>query len=407
GDIACDHYHRFEEDVALMAQLGIRAYRFSVAWPRIQPDGRGTPNRKGLDHYRRLVAALRDHDISPVVTLYHWDLPQALEDLGGWTSRDTAERFADYSAIVGAALRDDVALWITLCEPWVCAWLGYGEGIHAPGRTDAREALAASHTLLLAHGLAVDALHQATKGPVGITLNFTPTLPASDSPDDVAAAEIAGQHMNRMFLDPVFGHGYPTDLLARYREVSDFGFVRDGDMEMIARPMEFLGVNYYTRQTIAAHSRGELRASAVPGNLRAWSFVPPGVEATAMGWAIDPDGLTDLLLWLHRDYPHIPLYITENGAAFDDYVDPEGGVDDVERIDYLQAHLLAAQRASEAGASLAGYFLWSFLDNFEWAQGYSKRFGLVHVDYPTQRRTPKRSARWYGGVAAAGGLDAG
>jgi beta-glucosidase len=403
GDVACDQFHRYEEDVALMADLGIGAYRFSVAWPRIQPDGRGPVNQEGLDHYRRVVDQLNRNGIAPVLTLYHWDLPQSLEEVGGWTNRDTAERFAEYASIVHRSLRGEVPLWITLNEPWVSAWLGYGTGVHAPGRADDALAVAASHHLLLAHGLATDAMRDG--GKVGIALNLQPTRPASGHLDDVRAARMAHLHMNALFLDPLFGRGYPTDLLERYGEPSNGGLVRDGDFQTIARPLDFLGVNYYRRHTVSARPHPEYRGEELPGSLGAWSFVPPGVNVTAMGWPVEPDALTELLIRLHRDYAPSRIIITENGAAFDDRIDPGGGVADRERISFLHGHLDAAHAAVETGVPLGGFFVWSLVDNFEWAEGYTKRFGLVHVDFATQNRTPKESARWYGEVARRGGLS--
>jgi beta-glucosidase len=407
GDVACDHYRRIEPDVALLAELGVTAYRFSVAWPRIQPDGTGPANQRGLDHYRRLVEVLHRHGIAPMATLYHWDLPQALEDRGGWPNRDTAARFAEYAGLVHGALRDAVPLWATLNEPWVSAWLGYGSGVHAPGRADDALALAASHHLLLAHGLAADAMGGGGGGggEVGIVLNLQPTRPASDDPGDERAARLGDLQMNAIYLDPLFGRGYPAELMEHHREVSDFGFVRDGDLGAIARPLDFLGVNYYTLQTVTVRPRPGERATPLPGHVGGWVVVPPGVAATAMGWAIEPASLTEVLLRLRRDYPPIRLYVTENGAAFDDRVGPDGRVDDRERIAFLHDHLLAAHRAIEEGVPVAGYFVWSFLDNFEWAEGYSKRFGLVHVDYETQERIPKESARWYREVVRRGGPD--
>jgi beta-glucosidase len=404
GDVAADHLHRMEQDVALMADLGVGAYRFSIAWPRIQPEGRGPANQAGLDVYRRLVDALVRAGIAPVATLYHWDLPQALEDRGGWTVRDTAERFAEYAAHVHGALGEDVAMWITLNEPWVAAWLGYGTGVHAPGRTDDAEALAATHHLLLGHGLAVDALRGGpAPATVGITLNLGPARPASDDLEDAEAAKRVDLHFNRQYLDPLFGRGYPPDLAALYRGVSDYGFVRDGDLDIVARPLDFLGVNYYNPHTVSARHHPEQEGEAWAGHVGAWGYTVPGVPRTAMGWGIDPSGLGDLLLRLNRDYPRIPIHITENGAAFEDYVDPEGDVDDVERIDYLRGHLEAVAGAIGAGVRVAGYFAWSLLDNFEWAEGYARRFGLVYVDFGTQRRIPKRSAAWYGRVARSNG----
>jgi beta-glucosidase len=400
GDVACDHYRRYEDDVALMAELGIGAYRFSVAWPRIQPDGSGPADRRGLDHYRRLVEALHRHGIVPVLTLYHWDLPQTLEDAGGWANRDTAERFAEYAEIVHRALGDSVALWITLNEPWVAAWIGYGTGIHAPGRTDDGLALAATHHLLLAHGLAREAMR--SRAEVGITLNLQPTRAASEDSRDVRAAHLVELHTNALFLDPLFGRGYPPELLERYRRATDPSFVHDGDLEIVARPVDFLGVNFYRPLTVTGEPRSDDR-SELPGHLGAWTVVPPGVEVTEMGWPIEPEGLTELLVGLHREYAPARIFVTENGAAFDDRVDETGRVADPARISFLRSHLAAAGAAIQAGVPLDGFFVWSLLDNFEWAEGYSKRFGLVHVDFETLRRTPKESAWWYRGVARSGG----
>lgn len=385
-----------------MADLGVGAHRFSVAWPRIQPEGRGPANQTGLDHYRRLVDALCRRGIVPVVTLYHWDLPQPLEDAGGWPNRDTAARFAEYAGIVTGALADAVPIWITLCEPWVVAWLGYGSGIHAPGRTDDALALRAAHHLLLAHGLARQAIRGA--GEIGISLNLEPHRPLTADPDDVHVARLADLHMNACFLDPLFGRRYPPDLVEHYRATSDFAFVREGDLQTIAGPLDFLGVNYYRRQAIAARAPRDGIVLEVPGSLGAWSVVPEGVPVTTMGWPADATGLTELLVRLHREYAPGRILLTENGAAFDDQVDRQGKVVDVERISFLRAHLDAARAALEAGVPLGGYFVWSLLDNFEWAEGYSKRFGLVHVDFETQRRTPKESAHWYREVVRARGL---
>jgi len=384
-----------------MADLGIGAYRFSVAWPRIQSEGRGPVNERGLDYYHRLVDALNRRGIQPVATLYHWDLPQPLEDLGGWGNRDTASRFAEYAAAVHGSLAGEVPTWITLNEPWVSAWLGYGAGIHAPGKRDDAVALAASHHLLLAHGLALDAMGGG--GQIGITLNLQPVRAASDAPEDVRAARMADLHTNALFLDPVFGRGYPAELLAHYRDVSDLTFVRDGDLETIARPTAFLGVNYYRPHTVTADPGDGVGAFELPGSLGAWAVRPRDVPITAMGWSVEPEGLTELLLGLHREYAPARILVTENGAAFDDEVNHDGVVHDTRRISYLRDHLLAAQAALRDGVPLAGYFVWSLLDNFEWAEGYSKRFGLVHVDFETQRRTPKDSARWYAETVARGG----
>jgi beta-glucosidase len=403
GDVACDQYHRLEEDVALMSDIGVGAYRFSLAWPRIQPEGRGPANQRGLDYYSGLIDALHRRGIVPFPTLYHWDLPQPLEDAGGWPERDTAARFADYAAVVAEYLAGTVGAWTTINEPWVAAWMGYGLGVHAPGRTDDRDAVAASHHLLLAHGMAAEILRAAGAAEVGIALNLYPVRPASSDPDDVRAASLMDEQMNRMYLDALYGRGYPPASLERYGTVMDLGFIQSGDLETIAAPLDFLGVNYYTTQTVtlhpAPHHRSVIELPGLPG---AWSVVEPGVEVTSMGWAIEPSGMTELLVGLARDYGMRKVFVTENGAAFDDQPGPGGSVSDTNRIDYLRAHLLAARDAIGAGVPLAGYFVWSLMDNFEWAEGYGKRFGLVYVDYPTQARTPKESASWYGGVARGG-----
>jgi beta-glucosidase len=406
GDIACDHYHRLEEDLDLMADLGLQAYRFSVSWPRIQPEGSGPTNQKGLDYYRRLVEGLRERSIEPMLTLYHWDLPQVLEDGGGWTSRETSERFAEYAGIMYDALGDSVSFWITLNEPWVSAWLGYGQGVHAPGRKDTGEALAATHHLLLGHGLALEKMLSLGRGDnqLGITLNLAPVRPASE--DDAEAARRVDGNANRLYLDPLFRGSYPEDMLEHYRNESDFSFVRDGDLEKVSQPLDFLGVNYYMRHTVVDGQRdSELTTAMRFSSVDAATVLPAGVETTAMGWPVEPDGLTELLVRLHEEYTEGPIYITENGRAVYDYVDPEGGVDDEEREAFLDAHFRAAHDAIEQGVDLRGYMVWSLLDNFEWAEGYSKRFGIVFVDYGTQRRIPKMSARWYSGVIERNGLQ--
>ncbi|MFJ2032728.1 GH1 family beta-glucosidase [Streptosporangium sp. NPDC087985] len=396
GDVACDHYHRYPEDVRLMGDLGLSAYRFSISWPRIQPDGSGPANPRGLDFYDRLVDELHGTGITPIVTLYHWDLPQTLEDRGGWTSRETAERFAEYAGIVHARLGDRVETWTTLNEPWCSAFLGYASGIHAPGRTEPGLGFAATHHLLLGHGLAVGALRAAGAAQIGITLNLAPVLG-----DDAEAASIVDGLQNRIFLDPVLRGEYPADVLERAGHFTDWSFVKDGDLEIISRPIDLLGVNYYSPQTVIART-GEPANSVYPGS-EGIAFPSPDVPKTAMGWPVQPFGLTDLLVRLSRDYPGTPLIITENGAAFDDVME-DGQVHDADRVSYLDGHLRAAHAAIEAGADLRGYLVWSLLDNFEWAEGYNKRFGIVHVDYTTQNRTPKDSALWYSGVVRRNGL---
>jgi beta-glucosidase len=403
GDIADDHYHRLEGDLDLMAQLGLKAYRFSVAWPRIQADGRGAPNQRGLDFYRRLIDGLHKRSIAPALTLYHWDLPQPLQDQGGWPQRDTAQRFAEYAALLFDAFGDMVPLWITLNEPWVSAWLGYGTGDHAPGTRDTGQALAAAHHLLLGHALAVQAFRAQSvpRSQIGITLNLAPMRPASTDPRDVQAARLMDGNQNRWFLDPVLRGQYPVDMLAHYGSLVDLTFIRDGDLAVTSAPIDFLGVNYYMRH--------EVHAGSVVGPLgiNAAAQVPEGVPTTALDWGIEPVGLTEVLVRLADEYPRIPLYVTENGAAFNDYVDPEGGVDDEERIAFLDGHFRAAHDALRSGADLRGYFVWSLLDNFEWAHGYSKRFGLIYVEYGSQSRIPKSSATWFAAVIRANALTAG
>jgi beta-glucosidase len=379
GDVACDHYHRWQADLDLMASLGVESYRFSISWPRVQPEGRGAVNRAGIDFYKRLCAGLRERGIEPVATLYHWDLPQARQAAGGWAARDTAERFGEYAALMGAELEDLVDAWITHNEPWVVAFLGHAEGSKAPGIRDWPTALRASHHLLLSHGWALEAL----KGkPVGLTLNLAPVR----SGDAAAALRMDG-YLNRWFLDPVFRGRYPEDMLEQYeRRYGPFDVVQPGDLAAISAKLDFLGVNYYMPQRVRSDpSRQPLELASVL----------PHPPTTAMGWEVDPDGLHELLLRVKRDYGDVPIYITENGAAFEDGPVMNGTLEDPRRVEYLQSHIGALARAVADGVDVRRYFAWSMLDNFEWEHGYSKRFGLVYVDYSTQRRVPKRSALWY------------
>jgi beta-glucosidase len=410
GDVACDHYHRWQEDVALMAELGLPAYRLSLSWPRLLPGGRGQVNPAGLAFYDRLVDDLLAHDITPLITLYHWDLPQELQDAGGWPQRATVERFAEYAHVAGRALGDRVTHWITLNEPMCSAFLGHGSGEHAPGHTDPAEALAAHHHLLLAHGEAVAALREEVPdAQVGITLNLQAVRPATDSAADRDAARRIDGLGYRLFMGPLREGRYPDDVLEDTRAATDWSFVHDGDLERIAAPIDMLGVNYYQGATVSAGGYAEGAAPERHGPL-AWPcaedvvFHPPAGRTTAMGWEVDADTLYDMLVRLTKENPGLPLLITENGAAYDDVPGPDGVVDDRERIRYLDEHLRALHRAIEANVDLRGYFLWSLMDNFEWAYGYAKRFGIVHVDYATQRRTPKASARWYAEVIRRGGL---
>jgi len=384
GAVACDTYHRYAEDIRLMRTLGIGAFRLSVAWPRILPEGRGPVNRAGLDFYDRLVDDLLANGLDPYVTLYHWDLPQALEENGGWPVRDTVDAFTEYTEVVVARLGDRVRHWITQNEPWVISWLGYGLGVHAPGRTSDSDALAAGHHILLAHGRAAEVLRrEAPDSEVGIAVDLVPMYPFSDTEADIEAAHREDGFRNRWFLDAVLGRGYPEDMLERYAEI--LPPIADGDLETIAAPLDFLGINYYTRNVVRA-GVGEVATE--------------GAEHTDMGWEVYPDGLRDLLVRLHAEYELPDLYITENGAAFPDSRN-NGTVPDPRRIAYLGDHLDAVASAIAGGVPVRGYFLWSLLDNFEWAFGYSRRFGIVYVDFETLERVPKDSFAWYRDFIAA------
>ncbi len=398
GDIACDHYHRYADDVALMAQLGLRAYRFSIAWPRLLPEGTGAPNQAGLDFYSRLIDKLLEAGITPFATLYHWDLPQRLEDQGGWTSAEMPEWFAEYAALCAKHYGDRLKHWITLNEPWCTAFLGYYLGIHAPGLRDERAAFRAAHHTHLAHGRAVQVLRQMLTGAqLGITLNLAPVQPLTDSPSDVQAAQVFDGLQNRWFLDPIFKGCYPADVVAvlAQRHVLD-GLDLDA-VRLAAQPLDFLGVNYYTRQIVRHDSDDPQGFAVVP---------PENVPVTDMRWEIYPQGLRDLLLRVHQEYAPPAIYITENGAAFPEPEHVEGDLlDDPQRVAYLQSHFRAAAEALAHGVPLKGYFVWSLLDNFEWAEGYTKRFGIVHVDFNTQRRTLKRSALYFKQVIQAGALN--
>lgn len=410
GDVADDHYHRYPEDVAILAELGVTHYRFSLAWPRLQPDGRGRLNSQGVDFYRRLIDELLGRNIQPWVTLYHWDLPQALEDAGGWPVRDTAARFAEYAALAHDVLRDRVVNWTTHNEPWCSAFLGYANGHHAPGRREPAASLAAAHHLMLGHGLAVQAMRaQDPSSRLGITVNLYPVDPATDAPADVDAARRVDALSNRIFLDPLLRGQYPEDLRRDVASISDLAFIADGDEKVIGQPLDMLGVNYYSRHVVRASGSDQPsspRAVAWVGSADVAS-VSRGLPTTEMGWEIDAQGLYDVLSRVHREYGPIPLYVTENGAAFADEVGPDGTVADPQRIDYLDSHFRVARRAIDDGVDLRGYFVWSLLDNFEWAWGFSKRFGLVHVDYQTQKRTLKDSARWFAQVTRNNGVTEG
>jgi beta-glucosidase len=386
GDVACDHYHRWRDDVALMKEMELKAYRFSVAWPRVLPAGRGKINLAGMDFYGRLVDALLEAGIEPYVTLYHWDLPQSLQDEGGWPARKIVDAFVEYAEVVSRALGDRVKNWITLNEPWVSAFVGYRDGRHAPGHTDPDEAVAASHHLLLAHGQAVPVIRgHSPEAKVGIVLNFTPQEPASPSAADRKEATWMDGYIHRWFLDPLTGRGYPQDMVNRFGNAMEF--VQPGDMDIISTPVDFVGVNYYTRNIA--------RAENVSETDNAPRTVFRGDEITEMDWEVFPEGLYNILGRLHFDYAFPAILITENGAAFQDKVSAEGRVDDPARRAYIQRHLEMVFKAIHAGVPVKGYFVWSLFDNFEWGFGYSKRFGIVYVDHQTQQRIPKSSARWY------------
>ena len=399
GDVACDHYHRWPQDVALMKRLGLKAYRFSVAWPRVLPEGRGRVNQIGLDFYSRLVDELLANDIRPFVTLYHWDLPQVLQDAGGWAARPTAEAFVDYAGAVSAALGDRVHNWITHNEPWCISFLSHMLGIHAPGLRDPYTALRAAHHVLLSHGWAVPVIRANSPGAeVGITLNLEWKDAASRSAADLDATRAADSLANRWFLDPLYGRQYPADGVADFAGDLPNGldFVEPGDMAAIAVPTDFLGLNYYTRAVNRAEAEDNLPQLIFPDRPR-----------TDIGWEVYPEGFYNLLNRLHFDYSVPKLYVTENGASYNIGPDAAGRVPDAPRLDYLRRHMAAAHHAIANGVPLAGYFVWSLMDNFEWAEGYTQRFGIVWVDYDTQERLPKDSALWYRQVMADNGFEYG
>jgi beta-glucosidase len=393
GAVACDAYHRWQGDVDLMAQLNLNAYRFSLAWTRLLPDGYGRVNQAGLDYYSRLVDALLERGIAPYVTLYHWDLPQALQEKGGWPNRDTAKAFAEFAHVAAARLGDRVGHWITHNEPHIVVYHGYLFGTKAPGLKDPTLVAPVAHHLLLSHGLATQALRAAGAREVGITVNITDLEPASDREEDAQAARDLDGLYHRWFLDPIYLGVYPDDL-AHILTQPD-GLVQSGDLEAISSPLDFLGVNYYSRQRVRA-ARGLF---GMPESL------PPQGQLTTMGWEVYPEGLTNVLLRVHSDYAPQKLYVTENGAAYPDALTPEGAVHDPERTDYLRRHFVAARQAIAAGAPVRGYFVWSLLDNWEWSYGFTQRFGVLYTDYPTQRRIVKDSGRFMGAVAATNGAN--
>lgn len=411
GDVACDHYHRLREDVFLMKSLGLKAYRFSISWPRVLPKGKGSVNEKGLDFYDRLVDELLSAGIKPFATLYHWDLPQAVQDEGGWPNRTVVNAFLKYTEVVIRKLGDRVRYWMTFNEPFVTAFVGHLEGRHAPGHQDLREALRAAHHQLLAHGLAVPIIRDLVpEAKVGIVLNLSPVYPASQDLADRKLAWFIDTYLNRWFLDPLAGRGYPTEVfhylpqlvelmpeafVSRFSSLPTLDFVAEGDLDRIAVPIDFLGVNYYTR-IVARSPKAVLPTEIVPDE-----------ERTDMGWEVFPQGVLETLTSIHFDHRFPAYYVTENGAAYPDQVEPNGVVRDKKRIRYIKAHLSELHRAIELGIPVQGYFVWSLMDNFEWAYGYSKRFGLIYIDYGTQRRIPKESAYWYAKVIENNALELG
>jgi beta-glucosidase len=383
GDTACDHYHLWKEDIKIMKQMGLQAYRFSISWPRILPNGTGQINQKGLDFYSQITDELLNNNILPFITLYHWDLPQMLQENGGWTNREICDAFCEYTDIVTKQLGDRVKHWATFNEPFVSAVLGYHTGEHAPGHKNQQEAFEASHHLLLSHGKAIPIIRQnVPNAEVGIVLNLSPCYPASNSFADRKYAGFTDGISNRFFMDPLVGRGYPQDVFDFAQP--DTSFIHSNDMDIIAAPIDFVGVNYYTRQICRAN---------IQDNAPQTLF--DDLEKTTMGWEVFPYGLYETLCRLHFDYHFPKLYITENGAAFADVVNADGEISDQPRISYLESHFASASRAISAGVPLEGYFVWSLMDNFEWAYGYTQRFGLIHIDFETRKRTLKDSAHWY------------
>jgi beta-glucosidase len=402
ADLACDHYHRWPDDVALMADLGLDAYRMSIAWTRILPDGTGTVNQKGLDFYKKLIDAVIEAGITPWVTLHHWDLPQTLQNQGGWAARETVGAFVKYAEIVAQALGDRVSHWITQNEPWVAAILGYAEGVFAPGVRDWKAGILAGHHLLLSHGEGMAAIRShSADAQVGIALDCRPSRPASQRPQDIDAWTHFDGYRNRWFFDPVFGHGYPEDIISSYQgmgRIKDSDWIRPGDLETISSPIDFLGLNYYTSLVIKeGQEEGEYTGVDAGPN------PPPGFTET--GWSVTPEAFTEILRRIHKEYWEGPIYITENGASYSDGPGADGVVRDVRRIEYLRSHLAAIETAIDEGVPVGGYFHWALLDNLEWLSGFSQRFGFIHVDPETLVRTPKASFEWYREVIARNGLS--
>ncbi len=399
GDVSCNHYHYYREDVSHMARMGLNAYRFSVSWPRVFPEGKSKPNPRGLDFYRRLVEELHQNNIQPVITLHHWDLPQSLQEkYNGWASRDTAMYFGEYAAYMFENLECENPLWITINEPWVFAFMGHAFGLHAPGVVDMETAINAAHHLLLAHGQAVTAFRDLSsgEGQIGIALDLSQVHPASNSDADINTARRLDGIKNRFFLDPVLQGNYPADIWDFYSDHFKMPEVKPADMKLISRSIDFLGINNYTRHLVQAGSAED----DFIGNI----INPPEKEYTEMGWEVYPPGIYELLTRITEEYGKMPLYVTENGAAFYDEFDAEGNINDEARINFLRDYIKQCRHALEEGADLRGYFVWSLLDNFEWSYGYSKRFGLIYVDFLTEKRVWKKSAYWYQNVIANNGI---
>ncbi len=387
GDTACDHYHLYKEDIKLMKEIGISSYNFSISWPRIYPDGDGKVNQKGIDFYRRLAELLIENGIKPVAKLYHWDLPQKLQDVGGWANRNIADAFEQYARTVFQALGDIIPVWMTFNEPFVSSFIGYWYGGHPPGIKEPSTALAAAHNTLLSHGKAVKAFREmGIKGEIGIALNLNPVYPATEAEIDIAAAKRYADFNNGWFLDPILKGEYPAGLVEWLSGKLALPEIKSGDMEIISEPIDFLGVNNYSSNSVLHDPQNGLLELA---------FANTGKPRTGSGWEIYPEGLYDLLMYLHKEYNGIKLIIDENGAAFNDVVEENGEINDTDRLGYLKEHIIQVHRALEHGANIKGYYLWSLLDNFEWNLGYTKRFGIVYVDYATQKRTIKKSGLWY------------
>ncbi|MDQ2087033.1 GH1 family beta-glucosidase [Herbivorax sp. ANBcel31] len=387
GDIACDHYHRYKEDISLMKKIGLESYRFSISWPRIFPEGKGQVNEKGLDFYKRLTYELLENGIKPAVTLYHWELPQKLQDIGGWQNRDLTDYFADYAGFIFKKLGDLIPFWITHNEPWVTAFLGHMTGEHAPGIKDLKTALDVSHNLLLSHGKTIDIYRQLNlSGKIGMALNFSTKYPASDKKDDILACELSDGVLNKWFLYPLFKGEYPQDVVKFYSDRGiNFDFPSE-DMKIIGADMDFLAINYYTSEFVKYDPVNGF--AGINDKLNQF-------EKTQMDWIVYPKGLYDLLLRLDNDCNKIDLIISENGAAFEDKIDESGQINDVKRMNYIKEHLIQAHKAIEKGVNLKGYYLWSLMDNFEWSFGYTKKFGIIHVNNKNQKRTIKNSGYLY------------